>query len=78
MLKAQATPPEPTLTRAVDEVSPWVLLEEDSHLSDVQDMIRHAIGRGSIRVVPGVGGRVRIVRDAATVAPPIEANGSVA
>jgi len=40
---------------------PWSLLEEDSHLLDVQDMIREAIRRGEIRVLPGEGGRIRIL-----------------
>ena len=39
----------------------WSQLQEDSHLPRAQGEIREAIRRGLIRVVPGEGGRVKIL-----------------
>ena len=47
--------------QSVDAVKGWADLQEESDRFGVQEVIREAIRSGTIRVVPGEGGRVRIL-----------------
>jgi hypothetical protein len=43
------------------EISQWGALQAKAHLPEVQAIIRREIFRGTIRVVPAPGGRIRII-----------------
>lgn len=39
----------------------WRALQAEAHLPEVQEVIRQEISKGTIRVVPGPGGGIRII-----------------
>ena len=47
----------------------WSALEAQAHLSEVQEIIRREIARGTIRVHPTPDGRLRIVPTRGHAAP---------
>jgi hypothetical protein len=39
----------------------WQTLERNAHQPEIQELIRREIRRGTIRVVPGLNGGIRII-----------------